>query len=236
MVLAILAAGEGLRMKTEGITVPKPLVKVGGAPMIERIVRVGVNNGATALYCIANEEANALHEFFSENEFGIPVDLTIRSTPSSLHSLFALAPKLRSQPFCLCTTDTVFRDEEFRRFVSYAQTHVNCDGVLAVTQFVDDENPLCVTMTGDHTITAFSDERSGIQWATGGLYYFSPRVLDMIDDALLSGMSRLRNYLRYLLEKGYLLKGYPFTKMIDVDHVSDVLKAEEFLAALKGIH
>ncbi len=58
----------------------------------------------------------------------------------------------------------------------------------------------------------------------------------MIDDALLSGMSRLRNYLRYLLQKGYILKGYPFTKMIDVDHASDIQKAEEFLAALKGIH
>lgn len=236
MVFAILAAGEGLRLKAEGITVPKPLVKVGGVPMIERIIRVGVNNGATALYCIASEEATALHEFLSENEFGMPVDLTIRSTPSSLHSLFALAPKLRKQPFCLCTTDTVFRDEEFKRFISYAQNHVDCDGFLAVTQFVDDENPLCVTMNGDHRITDFSDERSRIRWATGGLYYFSPRVLEVIDDALLSGMSRLRNFLRYLLQKGYILKGYPFTKMIDVDHVSDIQKAEEFLAALKGIH
>jgi hypothetical protein len=32
-----------------------------------------------------------------------------------------------------------------------------------------------------------------------------------------------------LVEKGYDLRAYPFSKIIDVDHLSDILTAEQFL-------
>lgn len=36
MKFAIIAAGEGSRLAAEGITLPKPLVEVGGEPLIDR--------------------------------------------------------------------------------------------------------------------------------------------------------------------------------------------------------
>jgi len=32
-----------------------------------------------------------------------------------------------------------------------------------------------------------------------------------------------------LLEKGYKLEGYPFSKIVDIDHAQDVRVAEQFL-------
>ena len=37
---AIIAAGEGSRLKHEGINVPKPLVRVGGSTLIERLTGI----------------------------------------------------------------------------------------------------------------------------------------------------------------------------------------------------
>jgi hypothetical protein len=40
----------------------------------------------------------------------------------------------------------------------------------------------------------------------------------------------MRNFQRQLVLDGMSLKAYPFTKILDVDHVSDIRKAEMFLA------
>ena len=40
MKFAIIAAGEGSRLAAEGIQEPKPLVKVGGECLIDRLIRI----------------------------------------------------------------------------------------------------------------------------------------------------------------------------------------------------
>ena len=40
----------------------------------------------------------------------------------------------------------------------------------------------------------------------------------------------MRNYQRALLRAGLRLKAFPMGKVMDVDHLSDITKAEKFLA------
>ena len=44
-----------------------------------------------------------------------------------------------------------------------------------------------------------------------------------------NGMSRMRNFQRQLVADGLHLGAYPFSKILDVDHASDIRKAEAFL-------
>ena len=43
-------------------------------------------------------------------------------------------------------------------------------------------------------------------------------------------MSCMFNFHRQLVADGLKLKAYPFTKILDVDHAGDIVKAENFLA------
>ena len=45
-----------------------------------------------------------------------------------------------------------------------------------------------------------------------------------------TGIERMRNYQRSLVENGLILKAYPFKKIIDIDHAEDIAKAEDFIA------
>ncbi|HEX2865493.1 MAG TPA: sugar phosphate nucleotidyltransferase [Ignavibacteriales bacterium] len=231
MNLAILAAGESSRLKAEGLKIPKPMISINGEKIIERIIRLGVLNGVTSIYCIINEEERALRDFFISEDFQVPVKLVIRTTESSMHSLFTLAPYLTEEPFLLTTCDSVFDGLEFSKFVKSLKENYSSHGVLAVTQYIDDEKPLCVEMDSRSYITSFSDTLNGYQWATGGIYYFSPEIFKMIKTAHDMKISRLRNFLRLLLSGGYKLKGYPFSKIIDVDHLKDIKNAEEYLCS-----
>ena len=229
MKFAIIAAGEGLRLKDEGITVPKPLVKICGVPLIERLIRIARVNGATMVHIILNSQMGEVKDYIESIDFGLAVDCQLLSTPSSMHTLFALEPQLCHEPFCLTTVDSVFREDEFHAFLASARRVRDVDGVLAVTDFIDDEKPLCVKIDDKNRIIEFSDSKENLSWATGGIYYFSPEIFNERILALECGISRLRNFLRMLLERGYNLTAYPFSKIIDVDHASDILAAEKFL-------
>ncbi len=229
MIFAVIAAGDGSRLKADGISVSKPLVNLQGIPMIERLLDLALVNGASKFCCIINEHSPDLQTFFREKALPIPCQIVVRSTPSSMHSLFALAPLLKDSPFCLATADSVFRSDEFGNFMAHARSRTDTDGILAVTEYIDDERPLCVEMDDEHRILSFQDSAEGRKWATGGIYYLAPPILDVMDQALEKGVSRLRNFLRYLLEAGFRLHGYPFSKIIDVDHIKDIRAAERFL-------
>ena len=43
------------------------------------------------------------------------------------------------------------------------------------------------------------------------------------------GVKRMRGFQQYLVDAGLSLKAYPFSQIIDIDHASDINKAELFL-------
>jgi NDP-sugar pyrophosphorylase family protein len=229
MDLAIIAAGDSSRMFNEGMQIPKPLIKINGIPIIERIIRVAKNNYLNSVKCIVNDKSKYLRDFLIENDFGIPIKLIVKSTPSSMHSLFALSPLLTDEPFCLTTCDSIFDENEFGDFIRFCKKSQNIDGVLAITDFIDDEKPLYVDLDNDKRILSFKDKDTGQKYVTGGIYYFSPKIFQKKEEALNHNMLKLRNYLRLLIQSGYLLYAYTFSKIIDVDHVSDIKIAEEFI-------
>ena len=56
MKFAIIAAGDGSRLAQEGITEPKPLVRVRGEQLIDRLIRIFMENNATEISVICNEQ------------------------------------------------------------------------------------------------------------------------------------------------------------------------------------
>src|SRR5260370_15412272 len=156
----IIAAGDGSRLKSEGILSLKPLVEVKGVPLIERLILSYIRGGIEEIVCIVNESSLEVKRFVEAKHFPIPVTFVVQTTPSSMHSLFALAPHLMEGQFLLSTVDSIFDDNELSQFLKYSHGRVSsADGVLAVTNFVDDENPLYVQIDGMNRIGSFS--RSG---------------------------------------------------------------------------
>ena len=60
---AIIAAGKGARMVSEGEQLPKPLVKIGGVPMIRRIIDAFVSCGASKVHIIINEDMSEVEDY-----------------------------------------------------------------------------------------------------------------------------------------------------------------------------
>lgn len=227
--VGIIAAGEGLRLKKEGIKISKPLIKINGIPMIQRIITIAYKYGVSSITCIVNEESKALKKYLLDNYSTQSFNLIVKSTPSSLHSLHQLSRFLKP-PFLLTTTDSIFKEEEFTTFLNYGMSMNDADGIIAVTDLIDDENPLYADVDENGWIRNFEDEDNDYEFVTGGLYLFKTDLQNEIDESVKSGVVRLRNFLRFLVKKDYRFYAFPFSKIIDVDHVSDIKIAKEFLS------
>ena len=67
MKFAIIAAGDGSRLAQEGITEPKPLVRVRGEQLIDRLIRIFMENNATEISVICNEQMDGVKKPFEDN-------------------------------------------------------------------------------------------------------------------------------------------------------------------------
>ena len=230
MKFAILAAGEGSRLASEGVAKPKPLVELQGIPLIERLIRIFARNGASSINIIVNEQQPETVGFIKSLEVGCPINIVIKSTPSSMHSMHALSHLLRGEKFCLTTVDILFREDEFANYIRKFEEYEG-DGIMAVTDYIDDEKPLYIATDENMEITAFCDKPTPeTHYISGGIYGLSPKALDILDRCMNDGIHRMRNFQRRLVESGMKLKAFPLGKIIDIDHAEDIIKAEEFIA------
>ena len=227
---AIIAAGQGSRLAQEGANVPKPLVKINGEPLIGRLIRIFTQNKAECISVIVNEDMKEVKHFLDSVAVDCELNVVVKSTPSSMHSFYELSKVMTQGRFCLTTVDTVFREDDFAKFIKAFERTEAIDGLMAVTPFVDDEKPLYVEADSKMNIKAFLDEREDADlFVSGGVYALGDKARKVLDECVGNGVERMRNYQRALLTSGLKLNAFVIEKIIDVDHVSDISKAERLL-------
>ena len=237
MKFAIIAAGKGSRLREEGINLPKPLVELNGEKLIDRLIRIFIHNGATEIIVICNDlypEVNS--HLASLEQQGLPLRHIVKTTESSMHSLHEMAPLLQDDKFILTTVDTVFSERMFSQFVQ-AFCNSDADGIMAVTDYCDDEKPLYVLTNADKTqlpvIKGFHDEEPKhddceTTYISAGIYGLSSPALTILGDCISKGMSRMRNFQRALIANGQQLRAFPLGTVMDIDHRSDLDVAQRF--------
>ena len=222
MRFGIISAGEGSRLASEGFSQPKPLVPICGVPMVERLICIMQSCGADNIAVIVNGENPDTVSLLKS----MPVDLVVKKTPTPMHSLMELAPYLEGDRFCVTTVDTVFSADRFRAMMEEF-SNTSFDGLMGVTSLIDDEKPLYVDVGADMMIRGFHDSQDGCRFVSAGIYALKASALDVLKECVESGQTRMRYFQRRLLEAGMNLKAFDMGQVVDVDHVSDVLRAQE---------
>ncbi|WP_289712737.1 NTP transferase domain-containing protein [uncultured Muribaculum sp.] len=230
---AIIAAGEGSRLVQEGVALPKPLVDLDGRPMIKRLIDIMLDNNAESIAVIVNEQMTQVRQYLESLKLDTEFRLVVKTTPSSMHSFWEVSRAFpESGKFVLTTVDTIFRADDFATYVeAFENAPAGTDGYMGVTSFIDDEKPLYVDVEpGSMKISGFKDQPfEGMKYISGGIYGLTAPALDVLRTCIDTGISRMRNYQRALVESGLRLQAWPFPKIVDVDHAADIATAREFI-------
>lgn len=233
MEFAIIAAGNSSRLMDEGVSTPKPLLLIDGIPMIKRLIDAFLSCGASSLTVIINEQMSAVKEFMAQLKLSIPLNIVVKNTSGSLISMDEVCRYIKGDKFCVATVDSVFIPSEFDKYIQDFKNDNHCDGSMAVTTFIDDEAPLYVEVDDDMNVTDYSNDfRDDFKYVSGGIYCLTRKALLVLEDCIKDGIISTRLYQKHLAHSGLRLKAYPFKKIVDVDHVTDIKVAEDLIKTI----
>ncbi|MGE5163486.1 MAG: nucleotidyltransferase family protein, partial [Sphingobacteriales bacterium] len=116
----IIAAGEGSRLRTDGYRVSKPMVSVGGRPLIDHALDRFRSVGIRRLTIVINEASDDCRQWLKAHAGDFDLDMIVRSTPSSYATFRLVADRLVDAPAVVTTVDTVMPVDQFQTFVASA--------------------------------------------------------------------------------------------------------------------
>ena len=226
----IIAAGRGERLRTSGGAALKPLVRVDGRPLIDRVLSSIAEAGPDEVIVIVNEASLAVRDHVEQARWPFAVRWIVESTPSSMHSflrvLEALSERGDPGPFLMSTVDTIAPAGAYGAFAEYART-ADADVVLALTRVIGDDRPLLVDVDeATMQVLGVGDESRRRTFCTAGCYSVRASALAEAAAARHDGLSALRQFLGRLVSRGYRVMGAEMPACVDVDRPDDVGIAE----------
>jgi NDP-sugar pyrophosphorylase family protein len=224
----IIAAGEGSRLRRDGFSMPKPLVRVAGIPLVEHVIGHFLAAGIETLAVIFNEDEEDCVDFVRSRFGNLDLRIVVKTTASSLESFGEVAALLGGGRALISTVDAFCGRPSFVDFVRGALGRPAEASVLAVTPFVADERPLWVDLDPSGRVSALGGPSGAL--VTAGMYMISDRVRLLAPELARSGtLGRLRDFLVWLHRQGeprFPLFGETIQTVIDVDRAEDVALAE----------
>jgi dTDP-glucose pyrophosphorylase len=193
----LMVGGRGERLRPLTDKMPKPLLRIGGAAIVERLITSFRRAGVTEVYLTLNYMAEAFEERIGDGSaLGVRVNY-VRET-EAMHtagSLSLLPPQ--TQPLLVSNGDLV-TTVDFAAMVDYHRFHRAAITVAGVeyTSTV----PYGVLRTADHHLLHIDEKPTTRQLVSGGMYVLSPEVLryvpankpfgmpDLIDAVLRDGL------------------------------------------------
>jgi glucose-1-phosphate cytidylyltransferase len=192
--VVILCGGRGTRLQEHTSTIPKPLVQIGGLPILWHVVHLYAAAGFERVILATGYLGEQIEHFVATEHWpqGVTVECidTGEQTPTG-GRLAALAGRLHGGTFCVTYADGV-ADVDLRATLSFHRAHRR----VATMTVVRPELPFGITdLDGDGCVTGFREKPRSEHWINGGFFCFEPAVLerlgagDVLERAPLEGLA-----------------------------------------------
>jgi len=228
MKAVILAGGFGTRMSEETDVRPKPLVEIGGHPILWHIMKIYESAGITEFVICGGYKVSMIKRFFSNYYLeanDIEINLAsgevryfntvsreawkVAIIDTGLATLSGgrvkrIGPFVRDETFCLTYGDAV-TNLDIRQLIAFHRNH----GRFATVTAVSSPGRFGILdIASDERVSRFHEKPEGeMGWINGGFFVLEPKVIDYIDG---DATSWERQPLEQLARDGQLV-GYRHT-------------------------
>jgi NDP-sugar pyrophosphorylase family protein len=219
----ILAGGKGARLAPLTEVIPKPLVPVGGKPILEIVIRQLKQCGFHRITLAVGYMADLIRAYFQNGaKWGVQIDYSFETQPLGTAGPLALINGLE-ETFLVMNAD-VLTNIDYRELIRHHQLQGGVATIGAYSREVTIDLGVII-LNGDQRISDYLEKPKSTHLVSMGVYVFEPRVLEFIaPETYLDFPDLVRILLsRDLPVNHYLFDGY----WLDIGRHEDYQKASE---------
>ena len=216
----IMAGGFGERLMPLTKDLPKPMLPVGGRPLLELIIEQLQKAGLRRVNLTTHHKAKAIEDHFGDGEnFGVEIRYVKENSPlGTAGSLRTLASS--NEPLLVINGDILTR-VDFRAMHDFHTAH-QADMTVAVTQH-DFHIPYGVVETKGADIISISEKPVVQHFINAGIYLLQPSVCQYIPSARPYDMPDL---ITQMIQEGHRVVSFPVHEYwLDIGQADDYSKA-----------
>ena len=174
----VMAGGRGQRLRPITDSIPKPMIRVAGRPILERIVLHLVGFGIRRIYLSVNYMAEVIEEHFQDGQaHGCEIQYLRESHPLGTAGALSLLPEQPHHPILVLNGDLLTQVHlgELLEFHERERHHAT----VAVTEYAHTVPFGVVEMEGNR-IVDMAEKPSTTWWTNAGIYALSPDVVGRV--------------------------------------------------------
>jgi NDP-sugar pyrophosphorylase family protein len=225
----IMAGGKGSRLMPLTKDTPKPLLKIGGKPIIEynvdRLSSFGVTNLTISIRYLGQQ---LIDYFGNGSDRGINVAYVSEDTPLGTAGALTLVPEF-NQDYILMMNSDLLTNIDYEAM--YEQL-INQDGdmIVATTPY-EVQIPYGVLETDNKKVVALKEKPTYTYYSNAGIYIFKTALIDSIPKGELFNAT---DFIELIIAQGKTLLHYPIVGYwLDIGKPNDFKKANEDIAHIK---
>jgi glucose-1-phosphate cytidylyltransferase len=180
--VVILCGGRGTRLQEQTQSIPKPLVEIGGRPIVWHVIQLYASHGLRDIVLACGYKSEMMAAFAAESEW--PEGVTVRCVDTGLDTptggrIKRLADVVGDQRFCATYGDGL-ADVDLNAVLRFHAEH----GALATMTVVRPELQFGVALIGaGDRVTGFHEKPRSDHWINGGFFVFEGGVFDYLTDS-----------------------------------------------------
>ena len=177
MKAVILAGGYGTRISEESHLRPKPMIEIGGKPILWHIMKIYASHGINDFVVCCGYKAEIIREYFeSFDSEKWNVQLVDTGLDTMTGGRIKRIEQYLDDTFCLTYGDGV-SDIDISKLIAF---HKSKNTVATLTAIHPPER-FGVLNISDDFVTEFHEKHSGeSSWVNGGFFVFEPSILDYL--------------------------------------------------------
>ncbi len=176
--MAILCGGRGTRLQEHSRSIPKPLVEIGGRPIVWHVVQIYLAQGFTRFLLLTGYRGEQIADFVAAESW--PADVRCLDTGVDTPTggrVHRAAAALAGERFCLTYGDGV-ADIDLGALLDFHAGH----GAAATMTVVRPRLPFGVAqMNGDGVVRGFAEKPRSEHWVNGGFFVLEPAALELLE-------------------------------------------------------
>ena len=221
--MVIMAGGRGTRLHPLTHSCPKPMLEVGGKPMLEHIIQRAKEDGFQNFAVSLNYLGHMIEDYFKDGQrWGVSIDYMREDTPLGTAGSLSLLSLTSNAPVVVTNGD-VLTDIRYSDILDYHQRH-HASATMAVRQY-ELQNQFGVVKVKGLEIEGFEEKPIYRSHINAGIYVLDPKALNRLEVGKYCDMPMLFERIRQNAE---LTIVYPMHEpWLDVGRPDDLVQARK---------